>query len=85
LIGSLFKIVEARIANVAQNFHLPLNFVCIILSMYLFYGNIFSLGPFAILVFLAAAPTFANILSAKSRQSRRFVHIDGRQYGVDAG
>jgi hypothetical protein len=69
VIGVAFLLVERRLQNVAPIVRTPINFVALILSMYIYYGNIFSLGPFAIFVFLIFAP---NIIALIFRSNSRF-------------
>ncbi|WP_417620886.1 hypothetical protein [Parasphingorhabdus sp.] len=76
LIGALFYLIEYRISRVSEDLKLPLNFIALILAMYLYYGNIFSLGPFAIIVFLGMAPTIIGAFVSQDGQTRHMGNAD---------
>lgn len=79
LIGSFFIFIERRIAAVSEDIRLPLNFVALILAMYLYYGNIFSLGPFAIITFLLLTPMIIKIFVYEdNRQKRPNLPVEAR-------
>lgn len=66
LLGWLFLLIEYRLRFIPPVFQMPVNFVTLILAMYLYYGNIFSLGPFAIIVFLIFVPHLVRIVSGRT-------------------
>jgi hypothetical protein len=66
VLGMAFLFVQRRIAQSIDLIRTPLNFVALILAMYIYYGNIFSLGPSVILTFLIFAPPVATVLVGKA-------------------
>lgn len=66
-IGSLFSIIERQNKKLPEVMLVPINFIALILVMYLYYGNLFSLGPFALVIFLLIAPALYQILFVNSR------------------
>ncbi|MEP2944107.1 MAG: hypothetical protein ABJL18_11005 [Hyphomicrobiales bacterium] len=82
VIGFLFLLVERNLQTVPDLLKIPLNFLALILAMYIHYGNIFSLGPFAILMTLLFTPWGISMLlgGRAQRQRSRINHYGLRNY-----
>lgn len=71
VIGVLFLIVERNLQTVPDLLKIPLNFLALILAMYIHYGNIFSLGPFAIFMALLLAPLVISIMLKSKKRHKK--------------
>ena len=60
LVGTLFVAIQDRIKRLPLPLWLAFDFIGLVLVLYIYYGNVTSLGPFMIAMFLLFAPMLVS-------------------------